>query len=237
MKMSIKEREVVYDENRWRILREKRDIARKLMSALQKYGFRSIVYGSIARGDVSASSDIDVFIPYQVTSYLVELAAVEAGLHIYERLVIQATPHYAVKAYIVLDPEELVTISFPLVKMTRREMEFYSFGGKLGIDDLISEKRVPGVDKRLMLIVPTRKGHVESPVIGREEEVASILGVDPEIVKERVAMLTRREEIGRTGVFLKYKLSDEETFESALKRLSDKNPLLRRLLRERSEKC
>ena len=232
--MPVREREVIYDENRWRILREKRDIARKLMAILQSYGFRSFVYGSIARGDVSISSDVDVFIPYRVPSYLVELATTEAGFHIYGRLIVQATPHYAVKAYIVLDPEELITISFPLVKMIKRELEFYSFGGKLEINDLISGKRVPGVDKRLMLIMPTSKGHLESSIIGREEEVASILGISPEIVKERVAMLTRRGEIGRTGVFIKYRLSNDESFESALKLLSNKNPLLRKLLRERS---
>jgi len=230
----VKEREVIYDESRWRVLREKRNIAKRLMTALRSYGFRSIVYGSIARGDVSTSSDVDVFILYQVPSYLVELAVTEAGFHIYGRLIVQATPHYAVKAYMTLDPEELVTVSFPLVKMTKRELEFYSFGGKLELNDLTSGRRVPGVDKRLMLIIPTKRGHLESSIIGREEEVASLLGISPEIVKERVTMLTRREEIGRTGVFIKYRLSSDESFESALKRLSNKNPLLRKLLRERS---
>ena len=49
--------------------------------------------------------------------------------------------------------------------------------------------RVAGVDKRLMLIEPTEKGHVESSVIGREEFAAKVLGVSAETVLDRVHAL------------------------------------------------
>ena len=43
-----------------------------------------------------------------------------------------------------------------------------------------------GVDKRLMLIEPTEKGHVESSIIGKEEYVAKLLGISAETVLDRV---------------------------------------------------
>jgi len=86
----------------------------------------------------------------------------------------------------------------------------------------------------LTLIVPTPSGHVESAVMGREEQVAKVLGVSPEIVKERVRVLTRRDAVGRTGVFLRSLLGPNETFEERLKWLTDRNPAIRRLMAERT---
>jgi hypothetical protein len=58
-----------------------------------------------------------------------------------------------------------------------------------------------------------------------------LLGVSVEAVLDRVHALLRREEIGRTGVFVEKELSNGETFEMALKKLADQNPAVRRRLR------
>ena len=82
-----------------------------------------------------------------------------------------------------------------------------------------------------MLIVPTEKGHVESSIIGREEEAASLIGTSPEIVLDRVRALLRRDKIGRTGVFVEREVTYEETFEMTLKRLAETKPEVRRRLK------
>jgi len=82
-----------------------------------------------------------------------------------------------------------------------------------------------------MLIQPTREGHVESNVVGREDMVASLLGVSLETVLDRVHALLRRDEVGRTGVFIERELTPDETFEMTLKKLADQNPAVRRRLK------
>ena len=229
----VEYREVHYDDEHWRILREKRREALRVMEALARQGLSSIVHGSIARGDVNPKSDIDVFIPFMVPSYRVELALEMAGIKPYKRFIVQATPGHAPKAYIALDEEELRMVSFPLAKLSRNEYEFYKFGGLLDLEGLRRNERVPGVDKRLVLIEPTSYGHRESPVIGRESIVARIIGVSVETVLERVRVLSRRDEIGRTGVFLYYELSPDESFEKALAKLARENQYVRRVLQNR----
>jgi predicted nucleotidyltransferase len=83
-----------------------------------------------------------------------------------------------------------------------------------------------------MLIEPTEKGHVESSVIGREGHVAKILGISGETVLDRVHALLKRDEVGRTGVFIKKELAADETFEMALKKLADDNPAVRRRVKK-----
>jgi predicted nucleotidyltransferase len=222
-------REVVYDEERWLLLREFRMKATQIMEALEKLHLKAIVHGSIARGDVNKESDIDIFIPYQASSFAVETALEKAGIGVNKRLVVQATPSYAMKAYIEVDVN--TSVSFPLMKMRRVEREFYKFGGEATLADLRADLRVAGVDKRLMLIEPTEKGHDESTIIGREDYVAKLLGISIGTVLDRVHALLRRDNVGRTGVFIEEELSDNETFEMALKRLSEQNPAVRRRLR------
>jgi len=130
------------------------------------------------------------------------------------------------KAHIEIDENK--TVSFPLMEMRRVEREFYRFGGEVNLAQLKANIRVVGVDKRLMLIEPTEKGHVESCVVGKEEFAAKVLGVAAETVFDRVHALVRRDVVGRTGVFVKKELSQDETFELALKRLSEQNPAVRR---------
>lgn len=222
--------EVVYDKERWRTLRRLRSKAIRVMDALDRAYIKSVTHGSIARGDVSHKSDVDIFIPQKVPSFLVETTLERAGIPINRRILIQATPTYAIKAYIEVD--ERTSVSFPLVNLRPVERDFYKFGGEVNLSMLKANVRVPGVDKRLMLIEPTPKGHVESTIIGKEEDVAHLLGISLNTVLDRVRTLTRRGEIGRTGVFLKRELTPDENLEEVLKNLADRNPAIRRRLKE-----
>jgi len=201
----------------------------QIMEALENFHLESIVHGSIARGDVNEKSDVDVFIPSQPSSFIVETALEKACRPVNRRLVVQATPTYAMKAYI--EVSENTSVSFPLMKMRKVEREFYKFGGEVGLKDLKDELRVSGVDKRLMLIEPTEKGHMERTIIGGEDQVAKLLRISVETVLDRVHALLRRDAVGRTGVFIEKELSSDETFEMALKRLADQNPAVRRRLK------
>jgi predicted nucleotidyltransferase len=222
-------REVAYDSTRWALLDELREKAMRIMAALEDFRLRTLVHGSIARGNVNKDSDIDVFIAEPQSSFLVETALERAELPINARFLTQATPNYAMKAYIEVDAGS--SVSFPLMRMRRVEREFYRFGGEVNLQKLKTGTRVAGVDKRLMLIEPTKKGHVESSIIGREEAVAKHLGVSGETVLDRVHALLKRDEVGRTGVFVKREVSLDETFEMVLKRLADENPAVRRRMK------
>jgi predicted nucleotidyltransferase len=136
------------------------------------------------------------------------------------------------KGHIYLEND--VTVSFPLFKMRPREEGFYRWGGQLELSQLESELRVPGVDKRLLLILPTNEGHIEQGVIGNEAETAKIVGVDIGVARERVRVLTRRDSVGRTGVYMTREISPEESFEEVAKALQDDDPALRRTIDRRS---
>jgi predicted nucleotidyltransferase len=221
--------EVIYDKKRWNLLRELRSNTVQIMEILDKFHLRSIAHGSIARGDVSETSDIDVFLPDPPSSFMIETALERSGVQVNRRVVVQATPLYAVKGYIEIDKQRC--ISFPLAKLRPVEKDFYKFGGEAPLSMLKKDMRASGVDKRLMLIEPTSEGHVESAVVGREEAVANLLGVSLNTVLDRVHALLRRDEVGRTGVFIERELSPDETFELVLKKLADQNPAVRRRLK------
>ncbi|RJS83686.1 hypothetical protein CW709_00545 [Candidatus Bathyarchaeota archaeon] len=222
-------REVVYDETRWRLLDELRSLAIDLMEKLNRFNIPSIVYGSVARGDVSETSDVDIFVYNPPSSFILETALESAGIKPIRRLIVQATPQYAIKG--VLEIDERLSVSFPLVKMRSVERGLYKFGGEADLQTLREGKRVCGVDKRLMLIQPTVRGHLESSVVGNEEYAAKVLKVPVEVVRNRVRILLRRDDIGRTGIFIQRELAPDETFELALKRLAEENPAVRRRLR------
>ena len=222
-------RHVIYDSNHWRLFSELRKRSENILEKLVTNRIRALLYGSLARGDITPTSDIDIIIPYSIASYKIELLLGQ-GL---KRELVQATPSMVLKGHIYLDHD--ITVSFPLFKLRPREEEFYRWGGQLTLEQLRSDTRVPGVDKRLILIDPTPTGHIERGVIGYESEIAKIVGVDIGLAKERVRVLTRRDEVGRTGVYLTRPLSPDESFEEVAKLLRDDDPALRRTMGRRKQ--
>ena len=223
--------EVLYTPNHWKLLRELRAKSKEMMTPLHASHIDSFVYGSIARGDVNENSDVDIFIPNPPSPTLIEANLELAGKRFISREIIQATPSYAPKAYLYTD--ERRAYSFPLVKLRQNEAEFYDFAGHLDYIEIQNDVRKPGVDKRLMLIMPTLEGHVESAVHGREGEVASILGVSVRIVRERVKTLMRRERVGRTGVYMKRELSHDENISNIYNELIKEHAPMRRRTRKK----
>lgn len=220
---------IIYEKKHWKLFKQLRKKTVQVMEILENCHLRSIVHGSIARGDVSETSDIDVFLPFPPSSFVIETSLERSGFRVYQRKIVQATPLYALKGYIGLDQQ--TSLSFPLVKLRPVEKDFYRFGGEASLHTLKKNKRVLGVDKRLMLIDPTADGHVESAVVGREKEVANLLGVSLNTVLDRVHALLRRDEVGRTGVFIEREVAPDETFEQAVKKLADQNPAVRRRIK------
>jgi predicted nucleotidyltransferase len=221
--------EIEYNNNRWQRLNHLRQKTLKLIEVLEEGNIEAIVHGSIARGDVRKDSDIDLFILNPPSSFQIETTLERARISVTGRTIIQATPNYAMKGYIEIG--EAVQVSFPLMSLRSVEREFYRFSGEIGNSELRSNVRVSGVDKRLMLIEPTGTGHRESSIIGKEEQTAKLLGIAVQTVLDRVRALTRRDVVGRTGVFLKVKLPPDETFEMALNRIAAENPAVRRRLK------
>ena len=225
--------EVVYSEERWKLLREKRRKAIEVMETLSStvpLGLM-VVHGSVARGDVDEDSDVDIAILEPLPPTLVEFALARAGLRPVAKLIIQATPSNTPKAYLILDYREERVVSLPLAPLRPREREFYKWGGEVNYEELKRGVRVPGVDKRLHLIKPTTRGHLEMPVRGNEGLVARVLGISLETVTERIRVLTRRREHGHTGVFLKEEVPPETPIEEAVREASKKNPIFKRALR------
>jgi predicted nucleotidyltransferase len=215
-------KKIVYDNSQWELLDS---IRKKALIVMEKISdFQPILYGSVARGDVHKDSDIDFFIEHNPETYLLEMSLEDIGIK--ERCIVQATPWHLVKGSITLFTGE--TITFPITESKLREIEFYYFGGAIELDDLKNNKRVPGVDKRLILIRPTEEGHIEEEITGRESEVSKILNVSIGIVRERSQVLTRRDKIGRTGIYLNRILMKDESFEQVLKEICDKDSNVRR---------
>lgn len=223
--------EVVYPAERWATLKKLRSEAIKLLEALERFNIKGFVHGSVARGDVDENSDVDVIVPQPIPSYVVETCLLMNGFNIFSRILTQATPGNTPKAHIYLDPQEKISVTFPLLKFRSREFEFYRFGGIIGIEELKADVRVPGCTKRLTFVKPTDRGHLEYPIEGFESEVARELGISVEVVRERVRVLKKRDEQGRTGLFIKRPLIESENFETVLKEIISKSPPIRRRLR------
>ncbi|MGC8982755.1 MAG: nucleotidyltransferase domain-containing protein [Desulfurococcaceae archaeon] len=222
-------REVIYSEEHWRLLRELREKAQRIMEVFASNNIEAWLHGSVARGDVKKTSDVDIVLPRKVPGYLIEHLLERAGFKPYARYLVAATPTSTIKAYIMLDEEERISVNFPLTDFKPIELEFYKFGGYITYNELLEDKRVPGVNKNLVLIIPTPMGHKELPVIGYESYVAEFLGVSIEVVLERVEVLTRRDEVGRTGIYAKLALAPDEGIEEGLRRLLRERPLLRKI--------
>jgi len=225
------EREVIYSPLHWNILREKRNLATEVLEYLASNGITGYIFGSIARGDIHKHSDIEIIVPkHDLLSYVNIILSNK--FNVVEIEITQATPKTAMKLTFHLGNN--VDVVIPVVPLTELEHEFYRYGGIIGLPDAKNyKKRVPGVDKRLCIILPTEAGHIEYSILGRESEVAKILGVTTGIIEERKRMLLKRDAIGRTGVFINIKLDPTENIYRIIKELKDKNPIVRRLFRER----
>lgn len=219
-----------YKKNDWELLNRKRLQALKLLDLFVKAGFNPYVYGSLARGDVHIDSDIDIVFLKRISSFLIEHVLFKNGYNNYFREIVMATPGDTIKLYIYLS--ELESITIPISPFDKKSLEFYSFGGKINQAQLKREIRVPGIDKRLVLIKPISSGYEESSILGNEHNVAKEINVDIETIMERRNVLLRREQFGRTGVFLKRPLNPDESTEDALKTLARKKTIIRKKLRE-----
>jgi hypothetical protein len=217
---------IKYPKSHWDLLDSKRYNASKLLEIFWK--FNPFVYGSIARGDIHPNSDIDIIFIEPIAPFQIEFLLAKNGYEHYFREIIMATPKDSIKLYIYLS--DLETITIPITKLDKKSLEFYDFGGKLSLEQLKQNLRVPGVDKRLVFIEPTPIGHNELSLINNESIVAKKLGIHIETVKERKKVLLKREKFGRTGVFLKREIKITETTEGVLKKLADKKSIIRKKL-------
>ena len=228
---ALQENQVNYTAEHWDILARLREETKKMMQPLTDAHIHSIVYGSIARGDVSKTSDIDVYLPNPPSPTIITATLESAGIRYTRREIIQATPSYAAKAYIYLD--ELRGYSFPLVPLTPSEEDFTGFAGRITYHHLLDDSRVPGVNKDLILIDPNEKGHTETPIRGIEGIVAKKLGVDTRIVLQRQRTLERRSQVGRTGVYIKRELAPHESIGTVFNELAKSDSAIRRRLRKK----
>ena len=221
--------EIHYTPSHWSLLQSLRDEALEMTRPLHRRHIQALAYGSIARGDVKPTSDIDIILPHPPAPAIIE-NLIEAETTITHREIIQATPNYAAKAYIHTAEDR--SYSLPLVPLRSHERDFYSFAGSVDHPQLAEDIRVPGVTKNLNLITPTPQGHTETPVTGREGVTAKILGIGVTAVLDRVRTLRRREKIGRTGVYIQRTLHPHEDFGDVYQQLARRRPPLRRRQRE-----
>lgn len=223
--------QVIYSEEHWRNLAKLRLSASEMMKSLVDAHIYCIVYGSIARGDTSDGSDIDVYLPNPPSPTMIEATLESTGIRSNKREIVQATPNYAAKGYIYID--ELKSYSFPLVPLRPSEEDFTGFAGRITYDELAKKQRVPGVNKDLVLIEPNEQGHTETPIKGIEGIVAKKLGVDTTIVHQRQRTLERRMRVGRTGVYIKRELGPDESFGTVFNEIANGNAAIRRRLRKK----
>ncbi len=220
---------ILYTKSDWALLKIKRDRAAIFLKMFE--GLNPHVYGSIARGNVHKNSDIDIIFTEPIQSFRIEFILNKNGFKHYFREIIMATPKDSIKLYIYLS--ELESITIPLTKLPKKSLEFYDFGGKISLNELKLGMRVPGIDKRLVLIQPNTQGHDELSIIDNEAVAAKVLGIGIDTILERKKVLLKREKHGKTGVFLKRSLDINESTEEVLKKLSNKKTIIRKKLYQR----
>ncbi len=228
------ENEQEYDADHWANFHQLRKIAFATLDALQ--GFSPLIHGSIARGDTSKTSDIDVVIPYQISEFQINSQMNALNYEPLERWIIQATPLAAIKGVMIFSTSPELSITFPLIPLYPRESEFYSFGGILGYHELVQDpfQRVPGVNKKLLFIEPTEKGHLEYRITGENaNSIAKILNISIDTVLERIRVLERRDRVGRTGIFKKRLLRPSEAFGEVLSDIASTDPASRRRIKRK----
>lgn len=217
---------IKYDEDQWELFHSKRNLAKIMAKTLYAAGLNFLIYGSVARGDVNSSSDLDIILFDKVSSFPIELALEQSNIQILGKEIVQATPGDAIKGHIYLPNDTALT--FFLSEANEVSHDFYKFGGALDYQMLGAEIRTPGVTKALTLIIPNEEGHRELNLVGNELKTQKILEVHPKIIEVRKRVLLKRDRTGRTGVFLKKTLTSDQNFEEELKKIADANPVVRR---------
>ncbi len=219
---------IIYSDKQWKLLESKRLRALQILEMFSNEPFLPFIYGSVARGNVHQDSDIDIIFLQNIPSYKIEFILHKNGYEQLFREIIMATPKDSIKLYIYLN--ELETITIPITKLDKSNIEFYDFGGKIKYEQLKNGIRVPGIDKRLVLIKPNAIGHTEYSIIGREHLAANDVNVSLKTINERKKVLLKREKMGKTGVFLKKEIGLNQTTEEVLKSLSNSNAIIRKKL-------
>ncbi|UCG01010.1 MAG: nucleotidyltransferase domain-containing protein [Candidatus Heimdallarchaeota archaeon] len=217
-----------YTEDEWILLERLRRTAIKILEILEQKGISGFIHGSVARGDVCETSDIDIHIPVQIPSYKLDLID---DLQFTDHRIMMGTPNSTIRGVLSLQDE--INISFPLCHPTEREEEFYRFSGYLYLKDLHLNQRIAGVTKKLLLIEPEKEGYWFSSISTNKNKVIQILSLSQRMIDERIRVLSRRDKVGRTGLFLNYGLSPNENFEQALKSIADRNVIVRRMLKRK----
>jgi hypothetical protein len=223
------DQDIFYEDERWAVFADLRTKAMSVTGLLTQQGFETFTFGSVARGDVKPSSDIDIILTTRLPTFRVEVILNEAHLNILHKKIVQATPNDIIKAQFELEDE--ISLTVLLTDFTHLAFEFYRYGGAVTHAQMLENVRVPGIDKRLVLIQPTPTGHHESSVIDHPSQAANIVGVSSQIVEQRIRVLTRRDKVGRTGIFLNEEIGLDESFEEKLQELASENQLIRRRLK------
>jgi len=126
---------VKYSPEHWELLDNLRKHALKVTSVFAHHGIDSLTYGSVARGDITPKSDIDIILLTQIPSYRVELFLDETNLTLYHKKLIQATPNDIIKAHFELEGD--ICITSLLTDFTSSPFEFYRFGEALNHQELL----------------------------------------------------------------------------------------------------
>lgn len=226
---------IAFDENWRELINELRSRAMETLECLVRAGLTDAgVFGSVARGDVTKKSDVDIHVPHVVSSYRIEAFLLEQ-FSVLKKEIVQASPNYVPKGIWYLDNG--TTVSIPLLPPNQREFEFYTMAGFVTLDDLKKDVFVPGVDKQLTVIDPepriSPKGYWKSSILPNITSVARKLRVSPYILEERSRVLQCRDQKGRTGVFIRETVDPNMNVEQYFNILLKKKPALRRLLTKR----
>ncbi|MDH5403211.1 MAG: nucleotidyltransferase domain-containing protein [Candidatus Heimdallarchaeota archaeon] len=219
---------ITYSEDHWKLLANKRCKAQQILDILSSISGDFGVYGSIARGDIHPSSDIDIIGFELIQPYKMEYLLENIEQTITDLRIVMATPNHSIKGVIQFDDE--VSITFPLVKLNPREKEFYQFAGRLTKWTSFKD-RIVGINKNLKLIEPLSNGHRERTIKLVPTPELLKFGFTQRIIEERKRVLYRRDKIGRTGIFLNHPVNMDDGFSLTLKALVDRNPIVRRKVR------
>ncbi len=219
---------VTYSSSHWDLFDRFRQRSIPVLEALLQRNLTGYVFGSVARGDVSETSDIDITIYELVSSFQVDLALEMANLSVQKKEIVMATPSSVVKGLYYLGDD--LTLSLRLTRFTRNPFDFYRYGGWVNLNEIRRGIRKCGVNKALVVINPTDDGHEEFALMEYKQRAKDLLEVGVETIDERIRVLSRRDKVGRTGVFLSESLPPDAHFESELKQIANQNSLVRRRL-------